>query len=93
MKEYKIHQDYHANENSIIDIIDISKFIDTAKYPLSKAWINVGGWQSWNPGFEIEPEKKQPALNTFINGWKQYLRRIMVNYDKLLGLIWRVQWQ
>ena len=73
MKEYKIHQDYHANENSIIDIIDISKFIDTAKYPLSKAWINVGGWQSWNPGFEIEPEKKQPALNTFINGWKQYL--------------------
>ena len=58
MKIYTVHQDYHAKENSIIDIIDLSKIIDVKKYSLADAWINVGGWQSWNPGFEVEPGKK-----------------------------------
>ena len=73
MKIYTVHQNYHAKENSIIDIIDLSKIIDVKKYSLADAWINVGGWQSWNPGFEVEPGKKQEKLTTVIKGWNQYL--------------------
>ncbi|MBR1639644.1 MAG: alpha-galactosidase [Treponema sp.] len=74
MKVYTVHQSYHAEENSVIDVIDISKFLDVSKYPLKDAWINVGGWQSWNPGFEVEPGKKQESLECkIIKGWNQYL--------------------
>lgn len=74
MKTYKVHHDYTAKENSIIDKINIGNFVDIRKYPLKNAWINIGGWQSWNPAFEIELEKKQPSLVChFIKGWNQYL--------------------
>ena len=73
MKIYTVHQNYHADENSIIDIIDLSQFLDVAEYPLKSAWINVGGWQSWNPGFEVEPGKKQLSLGSVVKGWHQYL--------------------
>ena len=73
MKIYTVHQNYHADENSFIDVIDLSKIIDVKKYSLKDAWINVGGWQSWNPGFEVMPGKKQEKLTTVIKGWNQYL--------------------
>ncbi|MCR4735082.1 MAG: alpha-galactosidase [Treponema sp.] len=87
MKIYTVHQDYHAKENSIIDVIDISKFLDVEKYPLKTAWINVGGWQSWNPGYEIEPGKKQEKLTCFIKGWNQYLRFPESNYQPSKKLV------
>ena len=74
MKTYTAHLNYEATENSVIDKINISDFVDILKYPASSAWINVGGWQSWSPGFEVAPGKKQPSLTTpFIKGWNNYL--------------------
>ena len=74
MKTYTAHLNYEAIENSVIDKINISDFVDILKYPVEKAWINVGGWQSWSPGFEIAPGKKQPSLTCrAIKGWNQYL--------------------
>ena len=74
MKTYKVHSDYTAETNSVIDVIKLSNLIDTKKYPAKSAWINAGGWQSWNPGFEVAPGKKQPSLTCHgIKGWNQYL--------------------
>ncbi len=74
MKTYKAHSDYHAFYNSVIDIIKISNFVDEKKYSLEDAWINVSGWQSWNPGFEVSPQKKQPSLTChIIKDWNNYL--------------------
>jgi len=74
MKTYTVHSDYHADSNSLIDKIRLSDFIDTIKYPLREAWINIGGWQSWSPGFEIAPGQKQPSLTCrLIKGWNNYL--------------------
>ena len=74
MKTYTAHLNYEAVENSVIDKININDFVDIIRYPLEKAWINVGGWQSWSPGFEVAPGKKQPSLTCrAIKGWNQYL--------------------
>ncbi len=74
MKTYTAHSEYTAKKNSVIDVIRISDLIDVKKYPVKDAWINVGGWQSWNPGFEVAPWKKQPSLTChFIKGWNKYL--------------------
>ena len=74
MKTYTVHTAYHAEENSVIDEIKISDFVDIKKYPIERAWINTGGWQSWNPGFEIAPGTKQPSLTCrMIKGWNKYL--------------------
>ena len=74
MKTYTVHADYHAQENSIIERLKLSDLVDAAEFNMQEAWINIGGWQSWNPGFEIAPGQKQPALtNKFIKGWNNYL--------------------
>ena len=74
MKTYKVHSSYHADENSVIDVIKIADLVDINKYPLEKAWINTGGWQSWNPAYEIAPSEKQPSLKCrLIKGWHKYL--------------------
>ena len=74
MKTYTVHSEYKAQKNSVIDIIRLNNLIDINKYPVKDAWINVGGWQSWNPGFEVAPEKIQPSLTChFIKGWNKYL--------------------
>lgn len=74
MRIYTVKADYKALSNSVIDVINISEFVDTSKYNLKNGWINVGGWQSWNPGFEILPGKKQDSLKChLIKGWNQYL--------------------
>lgn len=74
MKTYIANKAYKAEKNTILDTLDLSLLVDSKKYKLKNAWINVGGWQSWNPGFEIEPGRKQPALKChFINGWNKYL--------------------
>ena len=41
MKTYKVHHDYTAEKNSVIDKINIGEFVDIKKYPLKKAWINT----------------------------------------------------
>ena len=48
MKTYQAHSDYKAVNNSIIDVLRLSDFVDEAKYRVNNACINVGGWQSWN---------------------------------------------
>ena len=74
MKTYTVHSDYHAQENSIIERLKLSELVDTQEFNMNEAWINIGGWQSWNPGFEIAPGKQQPSLtNRLIKGWNNYL--------------------
>ena len=74
MKTYTVHQDYFAKENSIIDVLHLSDFVDIQKYRIKNACINTGGWQSWNPCTEVFPEKKQPSLTChIINQWNSYL--------------------
>lgn len=74
MKTYTVHADYHAEQNSVIDIIKLADLTDTSRYSLKNAWISLGGWQSWSPGFELAPGQKQPALtNRLIKGWNNYL--------------------
>ena len=62
MKTYTVHEDYYANENSIIDVLNLENFVDAAKYRVDNAFINIGGWQSWNPSTDVLPGKKQPSL-------------------------------
>ena len=74
MKTYTAHTEYHAQENSIIERLKLGDLVDSAEFDMSQAWINVGGWQSWNPGFEVAPGKVQPSLtNRIIKGWNNYL--------------------
>ncbi|MCR4734876.1 MAG: alpha-galactosidase [Treponema sp.] len=73
MKIYTANKDYTAKENSIIDKIYIDDFLGLDK-KASDAWINIGAWQSWNPGFEVAPNKKQPALHcNIIKNWTKYI--------------------
>ena len=72
MKEYFSKKSYLAKENTILDTIDLTPFLDSRK--IKDAFINVGAWQSWNPGFEIEPDKKQDSLkNLCIKNWNKWL--------------------
>lgn len=72
MKEYFSKDSYLAKENTILDTIDLTPFLDSRK--IKDAFINVGAWQSWNPGFEIEPGKKQDSLkNLCIKNWNKWL--------------------
>lgn len=74
MKTYQVHQDYYAEENSIIEILHLSDFVDSSKYCIANACINTGGWQSWSPSTEVFPGKKQLSLtNPFIKEWNSYL--------------------
>ena len=72
MKEYFSKDNYLAKENTILDTIDLTPFLDSRK--IKDTFINVGAWQSWNPGFEIEPGKKQDSLkNLCIKNWNKWL--------------------
>ena len=74
MKIYTAHTNYHAFENSIIERLKLGDLVDSAQFDMREAWINIGGWQSWSPGFEVPPDKKQPSLtNRVIKGWNNYL--------------------
>ena len=74
MKTYTAHTNYHAQENSVIERLKLSELVEATEFDMREAWINVGGWQSWNPGFEVAPGKKQPSLtNRFIKPWNNYL--------------------
>lgn len=56
--DYFVKKAYKAEENTIIAELNINDFV-SSEYLLKDAAINVGGWQSWNPGFEVEAGKKQ----------------------------------
>ena len=74
MKTYTAHTNYHADTNSIIEKLKLAELVDEKEFSISEAWINVGGWQSWNPGFEVAPGKQQPSLtNRLIKPWNNYL--------------------
>lgn len=72
MKTFTAASNYTAKENSILGTIDLSEYSEGLL--IKNGWINIGGWQSWNPGFEIKPEKKQPSLKChLIHQWNSYL--------------------
>ena len=74
MKTYTVHEDYYADENSIIDRFNLEDFVDAAKFRIDNACINTGGWQSWNPCTDVLPGKKQlPLTCHFISQWNSYL--------------------
>ena len=74
MKTYQAHSDYTAKNNSIIDVLRLSDFVDESKYRVNNACINIGGWQSWSPCTDVFPEEKQPSLTCrLINQWNAYL--------------------
>lgn len=74
MKTYTVHEDYFAIENSIIDKLNLETFVDATKYRVDNAFINIGGWQSWNPCTDVLPGKKQPSLTChYIHQWNSYL--------------------
>ena len=74
MKTYTAHTNYHAQTNSIIEKLKLADLVDEKEFSIGEAWINVGGWQSWNPGFEVAPGKIQPSLtNRLIKPWNNYL--------------------
>lgn len=71
---FTAQKDFVAKENTIAGKININDFVLSKNENAKSAWINLGGWQSWNPGFEVEPNKKQPALkNLAIKGWNSWL--------------------
>lgn len=74
MISFIAENNYIAKENTICGKIDLSSFIKNDKFNAKNAWINVGGWQSWNPGYEIASGKKQDSLKChLIHQWNQYL--------------------
>ena len=74
MKIYTAKENSISKNNSIIDTVSIEELAGKGKKACD-AWINTGAWQSWNPGFEIEPSKKQPRLNcNIIKNWSCYIQ-------------------
>ncbi|MCR4741546.1 MAG: alpha-galactosidase [Treponema sp.] len=72
MNEYFSKDTYLAKENTVLDKIDLTPFLDSNN--LKDAFIHVGAWQSWNPGFEISPCQKQDSLkNLCIKNWNKWL--------------------
>lgn len=82
MNIYTVSSDYFAIENTIVGEIDLHDYFPTDKsLDAQNAWINVGGWQSWNPAFEVEPNKKQPSLCcTLVRPWNKYLKFPQTQY-------------
>ena len=73
MTDFFAKENYTAKNNTILTSFNLSDFV-TSEKSVKNAWINIGGYQSWNPGYEIEPEKKQDSLKChLIKGWNSYL--------------------
>jgi len=73
MTDFFAKENYIAKNNTILTSFNLSDFV-TSEKSVKNAWINIGGYQSWNPGYEIEPEKKQESLKChLIKGWNSYL--------------------
>ena len=72
MKEYFSKDSYLAKENTILDTIDLTPFLDSRK--IKDAFINVGAWQSWNPGFVFPESKFKPSKKIVLSSFLSYLR-------------------
>lgn len=71
---FSAKSDYVAKSNTVAGTVYLGEFVSGKAYPAKKAWINIGGWQSWNPGIEVAPGKKQPSLYCHvIKQWNNYL--------------------
>ena len=73
MKEFFAKKTYTAEENSIIETLDIRYLLSECDASViysenfaQKANIGSGGWQSWSACFETEPSKKQLSGNDCI---------------------------
>lgn len=74
MTSYICSSDYIAGKNTILTTLDIAEYVHDASKTVKSAWINTGGWQSWNPAFEVEPGKRQPYLHcAIIKEWIKFL--------------------
>lgn len=84
MISYTSKTDYLAKRNTIVAELNIKELLKDnnsfseetiSTFSASKAWINIGGWQSWNPGMEVEPGKKQlPLKCKIIKPFNEYLK-------------------
>lgn len=96
---YKSEKEYLAKENTILtkfyipevlekfgfDSENVAKF---KEFNAKNAWINVGGWQSWNPGYEVESKKKQMALTCHIvKPFNSYLKFPQTHYKESKNLV------
>lgn len=66
MIDYISQKIYKADKNTTVGTINISDYVEKDSFSAKSAWINVGGWQSWNPGFEIKPDCEQEKLTCHI---------------------------
>lgn len=74
INEFFAEQDYVSDSNSIIAKLNIADYLALDSHNAQNAWINIGGWQSWNPGFELAPGKKQPSLHCHVlKQWNTYI--------------------
>lgn len=68
---------YKSQKNTILQTVSISDFIqekDKNLFCADNANIHLGGWQSWNPGFELLQNEKQPAIHCKIfKQWNRYI--------------------
>jgi alpha-galactosidase len=66
MLTFKSNYTYKAVKNTLLNPLKIEELTGSKEYSAEKAWINIGGWQSWSPGFEIKPGQKQENLTCHI---------------------------
>ena len=66
MLNFKADHAYSAEKNTVLGPLKIEELTGSKDYSAEKAWINIGGWQSWSPGFEIKPGEKQENLTCHI---------------------------
>ena len=66
MLNFKADHAYTAEKNTVLGPLKIEELTGSKDYSAEKAWINIGGWQSWSPGFEIKPGEKQENLTCHI---------------------------
>lgn len=73
MKIFSAEKDYIAEANTIAGTLYLKELIPNKKS--SDAWINIGGWQSWNPCYEVEPSVKQETIKArFVKPFNCYLK-------------------
>ena len=66
MLTFKADSYYRAEKNTVLGPLKIEELTGSKTYSAETAWINIGGWQSWSPGFEIKPGQKQENLTCHI---------------------------
>ncbi|MGP1587626.1 MAG: glycoside hydrolase family 36 protein [Treponemataceae bacterium] len=77
LETYKINDLLKNEENKDLQSKNsVPRNFTGTNFSSENAWINLGGWQSWSPCFEIEPGKEQPNLS---KGFTKTLTKVFKN--------------